>query len=211
MSEATGNAWPSLRSASLDWLVRDSVGVPYLDNLLAGLCEHLLEDRLPLSRATLHLRTLHPQFMGARMVWRPGMETAELTYVGYDLLDDPRFRNSPVWALYEGAEGIRQRLDVGELGPDAFDIYADLRDEGVTDYLALPLVATDGRRHACTWATTPLSALRVSKEGFFKLVEQFPQIAVGIMGELASRLYQTTQRLTEVSARLRVLEARERA
>ena len=154
MTDAVGNAWPSMRSASLDWLMRDSVGIPYLDDLLAKLCEHLLEDGLPLARATLHLRTLHPQFMGARMVWRPGLEKAELSFIGFDMLDDPRFRNSPIRALYEGAEGIRQRLDVGELGPDAFGIYAELRDEGITDYVALPLVATDGKRHACTWATT---------------------------------------------------------
>ena len=57
----------------------------------------------------------------------------------------------------------------------------------------------------------PLAALRVSKEGFFKLVEQFPQIGIEIMGELASRLHLTTQRLTETTARLRMLETQERA
>jgi CRP-like cAMP-binding protein len=56
-------------------------------------------------------------------------------------------------------------------------------------------------------ATTRLVALRISKDGFFKLVQQFPQMAVEIMGELASRLQQTTLRLTEASARVRSLEA----
>ena len=154
MTEAVGNAWPALRSASLDWLMRESVRLPYLDDLLVGLCERLLEDGVPLARGTFHLRTLHPQFMGARIVWRPGVAKAELTFVRYDVADDPRFRNSPVRALYEGAEGMRQRLDVGELPPDAFGIYAELQAEGYTDYVALPLTATDGRRHACTWATT---------------------------------------------------------
>ncbi len=153
-ADAIGDSWPALRSASLDWLMRDSVRYPYLDDLLVGLCQHLAEDGLPLARATLHLRTLHPQFMGARILWRPGLEKAELTFVGYDVLDDPRFHNSPIRALYEGAEGIRQRLDTSDLGPDAFGIYAELQAEGYTDYVALPLVATDGRRHASTGATT---------------------------------------------------------
>ena len=57
-------------------------------------------------------------------------------------------------------------------------------------------------------AAGPLVALRVSKDGFFNLVTQFPQIAVEIMGELASRLHQTTTRLTETSARLHAVEGK---
>ena len=98
------------------------------------------------------------------------------------------------------------------------EVLVETRDGPVTvasigrnDVVGEIAILCDVPRTATVQATTPLAALRVSKEGFFKLVEQFPQIAVGIMGELASRLYQTTQRLTEASARLRVLEARERA
>jgi CRP-like cAMP-binding protein len=113
----------------------------------------------------------------------------------------------------------------GEPGDSAYivldgqaDVLVETRDGPVTvasigrnDVVGEIAILCDVPRTATVRATSRLTALRVSKEGFFKLVEQFPQIAVGIMGELASRLYQTTQRLTEVSARLRVLEARERA
>jgi len=49
-------------------------------------------------------------------------------------------------------------------------------------------------------------ALRVSKDGFFNLITQFPQVGVEVMHELAARLHQTTTRLTEASLRLRELE-----
>lgn len=62
-------------------------------------------------------------------------------------------------------------------------------------------------RTASVIATTPLVALRVSKDGFFNLVTQFPQVGVEIMHELASRLHHTTQQLTSAQARLRRLEA----
>ena len=55
-------------------------------------------------------------------------------------------------------------------------------------------------------ATSPLVALRVSKDGFFNLVTQFPAVGVEVMHELASRLLLTTQRLTETSRRLREVE-----
>jgi CRP-like cAMP-binding protein len=64
-------------------------------------------------------------------------------------------------------------------------------------------ILCDVPRTATVRATTPLSALRVSKDGFFNLVTQFPQVGVEVMHELASRLHQTTQRLTEASLRLR--------
>jgi CRP-like cAMP-binding protein len=98
------------------------------------------------------------------------------------------------------------------------DILVETRDGPVTvasigrnDIVGEIAILCDVPRTATVEATTPLAALRVSKEAFFKLVEQFPQIAIEIMGELASRLHQTTQRLTDASARLRALEHQERA
>jgi adenylate cyclase len=146
--------WPTRLSAALDWLVRETQGQPFLDNLYAEFCERLRDEGLPLDRATMHLRTLHPQFMGARLLWRPGMKEAELATVGHTMFDDPRFLNSPIHALYEGADGIRQRLDLQSSGEgEEYGIYADLRAEGMTDYMALPMQFTDGKRHAATWAT----------------------------------------------------------
>lgn len=67
-------------------------------------------------------------------------------------------------------------------------------------------VLCDVPRTATVEAATRLVTLRISKDSFFNLVNQFPQVGVEIMHELASRLHHTTQRLTEASARLRDLE-----
>ena len=154
MAGAETGAWPSRRQAALDWLVNESQGLRFADDLLAELGRRLIADGLPLVRATLHVRTLHPQFMGATMIWRPELEKTELIFITREMIESSGYANSPIRALYEGAEGIRQRLDVA-LPVDAEDygIYAELRDEGITDYLALPMLFTDGRRHACTWST----------------------------------------------------------
>ncbi|HEX6013121.1 MAG TPA: cyclic nucleotide-binding domain-containing protein [Geminicoccaceae bacterium] len=74
---------------------------------------------------------------------------------------------------------------------------------GKHDIVGEIAILCDVPRTATVRATTPLSALRVSKDGFFNLVTQFPQVGVEVMHELASRLHQTTQRLTEASLRLR--------
>jgi CRP/FNR family transcriptional regulator, cyclic AMP receptor protein len=74
---------------------------------------------------------------------------------------------------------------------------------GKHDIVGEIAILCDVPRTATVRATTPLAALRVSKDGFFNLVNQFPQVGVEVMHELASRLHQTTQRLTEASLRLR--------
>lgn len=79
---------------------------------------------------------------------------------------------------------------------------------GRNDIVGEVAILCDVPRTATVQATTRLVALRVSKDGFFNLVTQFPQIAVEVMSELASRLNATTQRLTEMSARVNALEGR---
>ena len=154
MAPAETGTWPSRRQAALDWLVNESRDLRFADDLLAELGRRLIDDGLPLARATLHVRSLHPQFMGATMLWRPELERTELIFVTREMVASSGYTNSPIRALYEGAEGIRWRLDI-PLPADAEDygIYADLRDQGITDYMALPMVFTDGKRHACTWST----------------------------------------------------------
>lgn len=153
MNAVATPAWPAYPSPALDWLVRGTSGQPYLDNLFAELCQRLVAEGLPLDRTGLHIQVLHPQFFGVRMLWRPGMTDAEMLRIEHAMVEDPRFRASPIKALYEGAEGIRVRLEVDPPEPGEYGILAELREEGITDYVLLPLVATDGRRHASSWST----------------------------------------------------------
>lgn len=68
-------------------------------------------------------------------------------------------------------------------------------------------ILCDVPRTATIVAATKLVTLRISKDGFFNLVTQFPQVGMEIMHELASRLHHTTQRLGEVTTKLRHLES----
>jgi CRP/FNR family transcriptional regulator, cyclic AMP receptor protein len=67
-------------------------------------------------------------------------------------------------------------------------------------------ILCDVPRTATVVAAGDLATLKVSKDGFFHLVTQFPQIGVEVMHELASRLHHTTQALTAARARLNELD-----
>jgi adenylate cyclase len=133
-----------------DWLVdgaRSSIGSP---QMVADMCERLVRAGLPLWRVGIFVRTLHPDVLGVNFIWKPG---AEVTFgtADFDVLDSPEFRSSPLAIVF--GEGREVRHLTGDPEGRRFPILDDMRAEGVTDYIALPLHATDGTIHATSWTT----------------------------------------------------------
>jgi adenylate cyclase len=89
--------------------------------------------------------------MGRRFIWRPGADI-EVRDAPFDLLETAEFRGSPVAEVYATGMPIRRRLADADCRID-FPMLRELRDEGVSDYLASPLLFTDGEIHLATWTT----------------------------------------------------------
>ena len=81
--------WPERRSRILDWLMIELRGERFLDNILVETCQRLVEDGIPVARATLHLRVNNPQWLGARMLWKRGMTEAEFRTFDYGVEEVP--------------------------------------------------------------------------------------------------------------------------
>ena len=109
-------------------------------------------------------------------------------------------QGEPGDAAYIVLEGAADVVVSSDAGP--VKVASIVRNDIVGEIAIL----CDVPRTATVLATEPLVALRVSKDGFFNLVTQFPQVGVEVMHELASRLLQTTQRLTDTSRKLREAE-----
>ncbi len=69
-------------------------------------------------------------------------------------------------------------------------------------------ILCDVPRTATVTATSELTTICISKELFFQLVGQFPQMAIEIMRELAHRLDLTPRDLQEAVTKLKAAEAR---
>ena len=135
----------------VDWLIDGARSAPLAEEVLTELCERLTACGVPLWRVTVFVRTLHPQSIGRRFMWRPdkGTDAAEGSF---ELLERDVFRNSPM--VYVSKTGMPLRRRLADPGcPMDFPILKDLRDEGVTDYLVSPLRFTDGEVHFASWAT----------------------------------------------------------
>ncbi len=68
---------------------------------------------------------------------------------------------------------------------------------GKNDFVGEIAILCDVPRTATVTAKSTLTTIRISKELFFQLVSQFPQMSIEIMRELASRLEVTTRQLQE--------------
>jgi adenylate cyclase len=136
---------------AVEWLIDGARSAPEAPDVLDELCRRLVEAGLPLWRVVVFVRTPHPQVMGRRFSWRAGAGV-EMATAPHEIYDAPEFKGSPVDLVYQGAQPVRRRL----LDPDCpidHRILSELRAAGATDYLAVPLVFTDGQLHAATWAT----------------------------------------------------------
>jgi CRP/FNR family transcriptional regulator, cyclic AMP receptor protein len=74
---------------------------------------------------------------------------------------------------------------------------------GKNDIIGEIAILCDVPRTATVVAHGDLETLRVSKDGFFHLVTQFPQVGIEVMSALAAKLHRTTQDLTAARTRPR--------
>jgi adenylate cyclase len=159
-----------------EWLVDGARSAPNPPQLMTETCERLVAAGVPLWRVGVFVRTLHPDIVGRNFVWRPGAEVV-VGSANYDMLDSDEFRSSPLAIVFGEAREIRARMD----GPDAkrFPLFDDLREEDVTDYIALPLLQVDGSVHASSWTTrqpggftdTQVKAIRELIPALSRLIE----------------------------------------
>jgi adenylate cyclase len=133
------------------WLADGARSAVKSEDVLAELCARLVDCGLPLFRVAVFVRTLHPILFGRSFIWRPDRDV-EVAAPPFDFIDDASFVASPVRRIYATGEAIRRRL-IDPDCPDDFPFLAELRAEGVSDYLALPLHFTNGEIHVATFTT----------------------------------------------------------
>ena len=132
------------------WLTQDGRFLAGNRELLDQFCAKVIEAGVPLSRSWLHIRTLHPEFAGVSRIWRRGMQTEE-RFLDFGFEKWPAYLNSPVRHVVEERKPCRWRLNDGE--PLPFPVLEEHRAAGYVDYAIAPMIFSDGRVNAISWAT----------------------------------------------------------
>ena len=148
---ALGNAMNASELRDIiTWMIGGARSAPTPPQMMAECCERLVRAGLPLWRIGVFVRTLHPEIYGRHFIWKPGAEV-ETGAVDHNILDTPEFAVSPLAIVLKQGVEVRARLD--DPTSTRFPIVADLQAEGVTDYIAVPLINTDGPPNASSWTT----------------------------------------------------------
>ncbi|MGV3552401.1 adenylate/guanylate cyclase domain-containing protein [Rhizobium sp.] len=153
-TRAEAGSWPQYRRVVLDWLINDTQRERFMDNIVVQMSERLVAAGVPVERVSVHFQTNHPQWRGGRLLWRAGLKEAEIDLYGYEVEKSQTFMMSPLKAIYDGANELRVDLEAPVADPAAeASLYADLRAEGLTEYVAWPLEHTLDKRHVITFST----------------------------------------------------------
>lgn len=110
----------------------------------------LRERGLPIDRAQLAIRTLHPLLVGRAFTWSAEGDVVDIR-LPHGALEHPSYLASPLHGTFVAQREVVARID--EPAPGEYSIFVELREGGFTVYIALPLMLDGPPRATCTWAT----------------------------------------------------------
>lgn len=134
-----------------DWMIDGARPSANERQVVDDICRRLVGAGLPVDRFALFVQTLHPNVAGRRFLWTPA-EGVTINDGPIGLYERDEYVLNPLPTVTAKQVSIRRRLN----NPDArwdYAILGELTAEGFTDYLAQPLVFTNGEAHGVTWST----------------------------------------------------------
>lgn len=134
------------------WLVEHGGRGIELDAFIAELAERLVAHGIPLYRVTLGVRPPHPEVFARSVRWRRGEPGVAVIDRDYTIRNSETYLNSPVRLIHEGLGALRRRL-VGPAAQLDFPILHELKADGSTDYVIMPVLHSTGVVDFISWTT----------------------------------------------------------
>jgi adenylate cyclase len=131
------------------WLLSDAWNAASVRELVIQLSHRLYASGVPILRLQLLIRTLHPQVFANGYTWWRDTDEVETFSAPHDVLETREHKESPYTPILNGAGGVRRSMD----GPDPqfdFPVLKELHARGGTDYVAMPLLFSDGQINIIT-------------------------------------------------------------
>lgn len=137
----------------VQWAIEEGRRLPTGREFLVETVRRLTAVGIPLARVTVNLTLLHPDLRAMNYLWDRSRPEAVEIGIEHGIERSETYLRSPFYAVFERREPVRCRL-VDE-GPenDKYPILEDLRAQGITDYVVLPMAFSNNDRQAITWAT----------------------------------------------------------
>jgi len=137
----------------VDWLLAERVRVTRITHFTHAYSTRLREAGLPVERSTFNIRQLHPQLLATTVLWNREAGGAVQLGREHGIEDQPMFQRSPIKVVFESGERLRCQLEDPDSGRE-FPIVAELVNQGITDYVVLPIPFAGNQAAAHSVATT---------------------------------------------------------
>lgn len=142
-----GNAGAIL--AVIEWLTGDECNALDEAGLISGVGRRLRGLGVPVDRLTLHLMTLHPEFVGRTIAWAPG-EPVEIHDREHG--SEVAIANTPLQRVMKTREPLTVGIRENQYGRwQHIDVFAE---RGLAQLVIAPLCNADGPVSAAVFATT---------------------------------------------------------
>ena len=125
-----------------DWLMLQALGRASVEDIFDGCCQRLDAAGVPVSRAMLTFRTLHPLYSSSIIFWRRGEEVSTSRTRHEDAFSSEEFRRSPIFYMFNHQTPFIRRKLKGDIAQLDFPVLEELREQGATDYLAFKVAFT---------------------------------------------------------------------
>ncbi len=125
------------------WLIDEAWRLDGTAALIEALGERFVAGGIPLWRLNYLMTTLHPSLLGSRYLWRRGGTGVETLDAPRAVIESDEYLRSPIPSVVDNRTTLRRRL----VGPKAkldFPLLIEIRDDGGTDYLCVPVEFSDG-------------------------------------------------------------------
>ena len=132
------------------WLLEEGWKFSNKKEFTRELGEAFNKANIPVSRIRLSIRLLHPQVMGFSYTWEDHKEEVDYFEATHEMRETDMYKDSPFAAIFDDGAGAIRRPLFDPKCPMDYPVLPDLFEEGFTDYVALPIIFSDGRRSAIT-------------------------------------------------------------
>ncbi len=147
----------------VEWLLREGWEAANSRELTRRFVVAMCDAGFPVKRLRVFIRTLHPLLAATGYTWADGEEEVARFEISHDATKSDIFLSSPLKPVLEGAGGVRRAVNAETA--EEFSILKELYDEGMTDYVAVPMAFSDGQMNAITMATDAEAGFTVTQLG----------------------------------------------
>jgi len=147
----------------------------------AEMCRRIFAAGIPIWRGFCFVATLHPESSAAAYIWKREEADAMRVVAGHDLTNSPEFIESPIAVVRRTREKLRRQL-CDSACPLDFSVLQQLKAEGGTDYVAIPMARSDSETNAITFATDRPDGFSNDEVAGLEYIAQ----ALGVITELQS-------------------------